>query len=179
ERNDQQSVVDTTVVSPAFRGFSRVTPTPFLGDQLTIRVDGQVSSAHTAFVRYSHDGSASFGPTTSTRNQRFSYPSNWTPQRARADQGLVGVTSVVTSRLVNDVRVSMFVIDSSETAATDHECRGCLGIGAPDIVIPGAGLEIGRSFASSNAGRRYHVNDSLSWQGSTHRVRTGVDWEHD
>src|SRR5262249_15437613 len=103
ERNDQQSVVDTTVVSPAFSGFSRVTPTPFLGDQLTIRVDGQVSSAHTAFVRYSHDGSASFGPTTSTRNQRFSYPSNWTRQRARADQGLVGVTSVVTSRLVNDV----------------------------------------------------------------------------
>jgi hypothetical protein len=178
ERNDQQSVVDPPVVSPAFRRFSRVTPTPFLGDQLTIRVDGRVSSAHTAFVRYSHEGNASFGPTTSTPNPRFSYPSNWTRQQARVDQGLVGVTSVVTPALVNDLRVSTFVVDSSETAATDEDCRGCLGIGAPDIAIPGAGLEIGRSFASHNAGRRYHVNESLSWQRSTHRVRTGVDWEH-
>jgi hypothetical protein len=41
ERNDQRSVVGTTVVSPAFSEFSRVTPTPFLGDQLTVRVDGR------------------------------------------------------------------------------------------------------------------------------------------
>ena len=178
ERNNQQSVVDTTVASPAFREFSRVTPTPFLGDQLTLRVDGRLSNAHTAFMRYSHDGNTSFGPTTATPNPRFSYPSNWTRQQAGADQGLVGITSVMTPALVTDLRVSTFVIDARETAATDEQCRGCLGIGAPDITIPGAGLEIGRSIASYSVGRRYHVNESLSWQRSTHRVRTGVDWEH-
>jgi hypothetical protein len=178
ERNDQRSVVETNVLSPAFSQFSRLTPTPFLGDQLTVRVDGRVSSAQTAFVRYSRDGNSGFGPTTATSNPRASYPSNWTRQRAEIDQGVVGVTSQITPTLVNDVRVSMFVMDARETAATAGDCEDCLGIGEPDITISKAGLEIGRSAAIYNPGRRYQVNESLNWQRGTHRVRTGVDWEH-
>jgi hypothetical protein len=72
----------------------------------------------------------------------------------------------------------MFVMGARETAATAGDCGDCLDFGAPDITIPKAGLEIGRSDASYNPGRRYQVNESLNSQRGTHRVRAGVDWEH-
>ena len=29
-----------------------------------------------------------------------------------------------------------------------------------------------------NLGRRFHLNDSMTWQRGTHRARFGIDWEH-
>jgi hypothetical protein len=91
---------------------------------------------------------------------------------------MLGVTSVLRPTLVNDLRFSYFFISSSETSPTQQDCPGCLGIGAPDITIPQASLEIGRGVVSHNLGRRFHLNDSLAWQRGTHRPRFGVDWEH-
>jgi hypothetical protein len=39
-------------------------------------------------------------------------------------------------------------------------------------------LYIGESASSLNFGRRFHLNDSVTWQKSTHRVRFGGEWEH-
>ena len=177
ERNEQRGVVATTLLGQAFGHFSRITASPLFGDQLSMRVDGRISNAHTAFVRYSHDGSQAFAPTTFTFNPKFSYPSNWTRQQAWVDQSMLGVTSVLRPTLVNDLRFSYFFISSSEKSPTQQDCPGCLGIGAPDITIAQA-LDIGRSVVSYNLGRRFHLNDSLAWQRGTHRARFGVDWEH-
>ena len=38
---------------------------------------------------------------------------------------------------------------------------------------------IGNSIANDSRGRRFHLSESITWQQSTHRVRFGVDWEHD
>jgi hypothetical protein len=178
ERNEQRGVVPTTLLGQDFAQFSRITPTPLFGDQLSVRVDGRISLMNTAFVRYSHDGSRAFAPTTFTLNPKFSYPSNWTRQAAWVDQTMLGLTSVLRPTLVNDLRFSYFFISSSETSPTQQDCPGCLGIGAPDITIPQASLEIGRGRVSYNLGRRLHVNDVLVWQRGTHRARFGVDWEH-
>jgi len=178
ERNEQRGVVPTTLLGQDFAQFSRITANPFFGDQLSMRVDGRISNAHTAFVRYSQDGSRAFAPTTFTLNPKFSYPSNWTRQSAWVDQTMLGLTSVLRPTLVNDLRFSYFFISSSETSPTQKDCPGCLGIGAPDITIPQASLEIGRARISYNLGRRFHVNDALARQHGTHRARFGVDWEH-
>jgi hypothetical protein len=178
ERNEQRGVVPTTLLGQDFGQFSSITANPLFGDQLSVRVDGRISNAHTAFIRYSHDGSRAFAPTTATLNPRFSYPSNWTRQQAWVDQTMLGLTSVLRPTLVNDLRFSYFFISSSETSPTEQDCPGCLGIGAPDITIKQASLEIGRGIVSYNLGRRFHLNDSLAWQRGTHRARFGVDWEH-
>lgn len=178
ERNEQRGVVSTTLLGQDFGHFSRITANPLFGDQLSVRIDGRISNAHTAFIRYSHDGSRAFAPTTGTLNPRFSYPSNWARQQAWVDQSMLGLTSVLRPTLVNDLRFSYFFISSSETSPTEQDCQGCLGIGAPDITIAQAGLEIGRSIVSYNLGRRFHLNNSLAWQRATHRARCGVDWEH-
>jgi hypothetical protein len=39
-------------------------------------------------------------------------------------------------------------------------------------------LFIGRSTVNFNLSRRFHFNDSMTWQRSAHRARFGVDWEH-
>ena len=178
ERDEQRAVADTTLLGQAFGHFSRITTNPLFGDQLSVRVDGRISLVHTAFVRYSHDGTRAFAPTTFSSNPKFSYPSNWTRQHAWVDQSMLGVTSVLRPTLVNDLRFSYFFISSSETSPTEQDCPGCLGIGAPDITIAQASLEIGRGRASYNLGRRFHLNDALAWQRGTHRPRFGVDWEH-
>ena len=178
ERNEQRGVGATTLFGQDFAHFSRITATPLFGDQLSVRVDGRIANAHTAFVRYSHDGSHAFAPTTATLNPKFSYPSNWTRQQAWVDQSMLGVTSVLRPTLVNDLRFSYFFISSSETSPTEQDCPGCLGLGAPDITIAEANLEIGRSLVSHNLGRRFDLNNALAWQRGTHRVRFGVEWEH-
>jgi hypothetical protein len=46
------------------------------------------------------------------------------------------------------------------------------------ISVPQAGLVIGGSTTSYNLGRRFHLNDSVTWQRGTHRAHFGVDWEY-
>jgi len=179
ERNEQRGVGTTTLSGPDFGPLSRVTPSPLFGNLISFRVDGRVSSRHTAFVRYSHDGSRSFasvtGTATGTQND---YPSNWGRELTWADQSLLGLTSVLRPTLVNDLRFSYFFFSNDQLPPVERDCPGCLGIGAPTISIPQAGLTIGQSNSLLYPGRRFHLNDSLAWQLGSHRARFGVDWEH-
>jgi Carboxypeptidase regulatory-like domain len=175
ERNEQQGVVATTLLAPEFAHLSRITPSPYFGNQLSLRLDGRLSDAHTAFIRYSHDGVSAFGPPAFQPN---AYPSSWLSQPAWADQSILGLTSVFRDTLVNDLRFSYFFVSSSQVEPTERECPGCLGIGAPSITVPKDGLFIGRPVIQRNLGRRFHLNDSVTWQRGTHRARFGVDWEH-
>jgi len=107
ERNEQRGVIDTNLAGADFAHFSRVTPSPLFGDQFSLRLDGRISNAHTAFLRYSHDGSRAVGPITFASNTigpANGYPSTWARQLAWADQSVLGVTSVLRATLVNDLR---------------------------------------------------------------------------
>src|SRR5215831_16650448 len=44
ERNEQRGVVATTLLAPDFASLSRITPSPYFGNQLSVRLDGRVSS---------------------------------------------------------------------------------------------------------------------------------------
>jgi hypothetical protein len=179
ERNEQRGIAATTLLTPDFAQFSRITPSPLYGDLLSVRLDGRITDANTVFLRYSHDGSRAFGPAASASGgSPNAYPSNWNRVSAWADQSLLGFTSILLPTLVNDFRFSYFFISSSVTGPTQQDCQGCLGDGAPAINIPQAGLIVGNSAATYGMDRRFELNDVITWQRSTHRVRFGMDWEH-
>ena len=181
ERNEQRGVVDTNLAGPDFAHFSRITPSPLFGDLVSLRLDGRISSTQTVFIRYSHDGSRAVGPitfATTAIGPANGYPSTWQRQSAWADQSLLGLTSVLQPTLVNDLRFSYFFISSTVVPVGEQDCPGCLGVGAPGIAIPQSGFYLGQSTLGFNLGRRLHFSDSITWQRAKHRVRLGVDWEH-
>ena len=178
ERNEQRGVV-TTVLNADFAHFSRITPSPFFGDVLSFRLDGRLSSKHTAFLRYSHDGSRAFVNTSANTAIANAYPSNWVRQLTWADQTLLGVTSVLGPTLVNDFRFSYLFISDDQLQPEQQDCPGCLGIGAPAISIGSPAIfTIGQSATTLNPGRRFHLNESMAWQRGAHRARFGIEWEH-
>src|SRR5262249_7446711 len=141
ERNEQRGAGTTTLFGPDFGGLSRITSSPLFGDLISFRLHGRLSNRHTAFVRYSHDGSRSFsnviGTATSSGN---AYPSNWVRELTWADQNLVGLTSVLRSALVNDFRFSYFFISNDQLPPAEQYCPRCLGICAPMLSVPPPGF---------------------------------------
>jgi Carboxypeptidase regulatory-like domain len=175
ERNDQQGVISTELLTPEFVPLSRITPSPTDVDHLSVRVDWQANQHNSLFVRQSHEGGYSFAPTTVNGLGQLAYPSAWTQQPEWADQSILGWTSQFGSNWVNDLRFSYFFVSSSERAPQETNCSGCLGIDAPAIST--ADLYIGTSTTTTVLGRRYHLNDVVARQIGTHNLRFGGDWE--
>jgi hypothetical protein len=176
ERNEQRGVAATTLLTPEFAHFSRVTATPLFGDLLSLRLDAALSHAHNGFVRYSHDGSRGFS--SNTPANAAAYPSQWFRETAWSDQSLLGLTSVITPTVVNDFRFSYLFTSSAEGLPEEQDCAGCLGLGAPAITIAQAGLSVGSSTYNTSLARQFQFTDSLTWQQGRHRIRFGADWEH-
>jgi hypothetical protein len=176
ERNDQRGVLSIQPGTPEFAPLGGIFPTPFLGNQFNIRGDVRLNSNHNAFVRYTHDGNSLFAPALAANNPPL--PSGWSSIRNRADQSLVALTSVLSPRVVNDLRFSYFLIKTSETPASAADCPGCLGVGGPRINISDAGVMFGTARRILAPGHRYQLTESLVWQKRDHRLRFGFDWEH-
>jgi len=179
ERNDQRAVVGTTLLVPEFAHLSRVTSSPFVGSLFTARLDARISGGHSIFVRHSHDGSGAFGPAAVIGGGSLNaYPSNWNRIVTAADQSLMALTSVLSPVLVNDLRLSSFVVSSRSGNPREADCPRCFGLGAPAITVAQTGLVIGNATTTDNLERRFHLTDSVIWQVASHRVHVGVDWEH-
>ena len=175
ERNDQRGVLSIQPRTPEFAPLGGIFPSPFLGNQFNLRFDVRFSQKHNAFVRYTHDGNSVFGPIDGRNN---SLPSGWSLVNNWVDQSITGLTSVLSSTLVNDLRFSYFFISSPETPASAADCSGCLGVGSPRINIADVGLMFGNARRLSFVARRYQLTESLAWQKDEHRFRFGFDLEH-
>jgi carboxypeptidase family protein len=173
ERNDQRGVFSIQPRTPEFAPLGGIFPSPFFGNQLTLRGDVRFNSNHNGFARYTHDGNNLFGPVGNNL-----LPSGWSTVKNRADQTLFALTSVHSSSLVSDLRFSYFRIDTSETPAGASDCPGCFGVGAPRIIIADAGVTFGTARKLSGLGHRFELTESLVWQERNHRLRFGFDWEH-
>jgi Carboxypeptidase regulatory-like domain len=176
ERNEQRGVIATELVTPEFASLSRIVPSPTYVDQLTLRTDLQLSEREFLFVRYSHEGSFSFAPTTVNGVVTATYPSAWARQPAWADQSILGLTSQLSTAQVNDVRFSYFFVSAAQQGPLPSDCFQCLGLGAPSITVR-PDLFIGTSTTDTVLGRRYQLTDLFTWQKGTHRLRFGGDWE--
>ena len=170
ERLDQRGVISTEFLSPDFAVLSGIYPSPTYVNQITARTDVILNQAQSMFARYSHEGNFSYAPFGAL------YPSTWPRQTDWTDQSILGLTSQLGSRLVNDLRFSYFFVSFAQHAPEIQDCPTCLGMGAPLINIEDQ-LSIGLSSTNADLGRRYHLNDVVSWQRSPHHIRFGGDWE--
>src|SRR5262245_25312765 len=141
ERTEQRGVAETNIAGQDFAHLNGITSSPLFGNQLSLRLDARLSDAHTAFLRFSHDGTRAFVP---VGQQATAYPSNWTRQLSWVDQSILGLTSVFSPTLVNDLRFSYFFLSTDAVPPTEQDCPGCLGVGAPTIQISQI-LTIGQS----------------------------------
>jgi hypothetical protein len=171
ERLDQRGVISSEVLAPDFTQLSGIFPSPTYVDQLSLRTDFQLNKRQLMFVRHSHEGSFAYTP-----GNGGGYPSAWLRQNEWADQSILGLTSQLSDRLVNDVRFSYFFVSFAQHAPEVADCPECLGIGAPSINVE-SDLSIGVSSTTAVLGRRYHLNDVVSWQKGLHHLRFGGDWE--
>jgi hypothetical protein len=176
ERNDQRGVIATELVTPDFAPLSRIVPSPTYVDQAGFRADIQLSDKELLFVRYSHEDSFSFAPTTVSGVVTATYPSAWARQPEWADQSILGLTSQLSNSKVNDVRFSYFFVSAAQQAPQPSDCFECLGIGAPSISVQ-PDLFIGTSTTDTLLGRRYQLTDIITWQKGAHRIQFGGDWE--
>jgi hypothetical protein len=180
EHNNQRGVATTTLFGPDFAHLSSITPSPLFDNLVSLRLDDRLSSKHTLFLRYSHDGSRDFANTNGGASTiANTLPSNWVRELTWADQSLLGLTSILRPNLVNDFRFSYFFLSDDQLPAQPSDCPGCIGLGAPLISVQQAGLVLGNSSTILYPARRFETNESMSWQHGAHRVRYGVDWEHD
>lgn len=176
ERNEQRGVIATELVTPDFVPLSRIVPSPTYVDQLSFRTDFKLSDEEVLFVRYSHEDSFSFAPTTVNGVVTATYPSAWARQPAWADQSILGLTSQLGTHQVNDVRFSYFFVSAAQQSPQPSDCFECLGLGAPSITVQ-PDLFIGSSDTDTVLGRRYQLTDFFTWQKDTHNIKFGGDWE--
>jgi hypothetical protein len=168
ERTEQRGVISTDLLPPDFAPLSGIYPSPTYVNQFGARTDFQLSQRQLMFVRYSHEGSFSYAGDA--------YPSTWPRQTEWADQSILGLTSQFGAWVVNDLRFSYFFVSFAQRPPEAAECPACLGMGAPSITL-GQDFAIGSSGSTTVLGRRYHVNDVVSWQKGLHHIRFGGDWE--
>ena len=179
EHLNQTSVITEQNDLPSLQPLNSIWPSPLHYNWLTARFDYHVSNKHTLFARFSHDGNANFGPYSGT-----GAPSAWIHNSNWSDQSIIGLTSVLTPTIVNDLRAQYHYWQNEGPNATPSECQSpCIGSGLPGITsmvgsgtfLYGAGNEVnGPQFHQS---RSYEVSDTLSWQKGTHRFRFGMDYE--
>src|SRR5260370_1717712 len=127
------------------------------------------------FVRYSHDGNEGFA-----QSLEFGDPSNWPHNRNWADQSIMGITTVFTPALVNDLRFQYNYWNNHNDPAHPRDCAlPCEAGVLPNIFIfVGSNYPaIGPNFNSPQARntRRFELVETLSWQKGSHRLKFGGD----
>jgi hypothetical protein len=172
ERTDQRGVISVQPRTPEFAALGGIFPAPYVGDQFSVRSDLNISSAHSAFARYTRDDNDALAGAINV------LPSAWQRRTNELAQTVVGVTSVLSDNVVNDVRISYFSFETASGPPGARDCPGCFALGASMIRIPEAAIAVGNADTFSFGGRRYQATESLLWQRGNHRLRFGFDWEH-
>jgi hypothetical protein len=176
ENNNQMSVFTIAHSHPVFFPFDHIGQAPFRGKLFNVRLDDKLSDKHTAFLRYSQD-------TNRNVSANSNLESNWIVTRNFAAQALLGVTSILTPRLVNDLRYSYQFYSGHLNPPTASDCTnalGCLGVGGPRINLSGTGFQIGNNdqIPQHRILRTYQLTDNVTWARGNHRWRWGGEWEH-
>ena len=175
EHTDQEGVVSFQPNLASASALAGVFPNPYSGHLISGRVDWRASSSHTGFVRYSHDKNSGFGPSGNPV-----LPSNWLRNVNRSEQTVVGLTSIFTERMLNDLRVNFTYWRNRNLFADESTCGDCVGLGFPQININGTNITVGNT-SNATQGRdlyRFTLVDTFTWVKGDHRVRFGGEFEH-
>src|SRR5262245_4395417 len=99
EYTNQVGARTITFGNPLFAVYNHVAAQPYNGKLFNFRTDYKVNDKHNAFLRYSQD-------VNSNLSGGNNLESTWIASRNWANQSLLGVTSVLGSRTVNELRYS-------------------------------------------------------------------------
>lgn len=178
ERSDQVGAQQVRFTDPLLFGLNHVAKVPFDQHLIGTRIDYAVNAKHTAFVRGNIDKNDSVSGA--------GMESNWIASSNYSYQTQFGLTSVLTSQLVNDFRFSYSYFRNRLAPPTQAECeslagdsRYCFGVGGTLISFFG-GLSIGNNanVPQDRHPRTYQFTDNVSWARGAHRLRFGGNWEH-
>ena len=150
-------------------------PNPYHGHLFSTRVDWKANTNHTAFVRFSHDQNSGFGPSGNAV-----LPSNWLRNVNKSQQAVLGLTSILTSSVVNDFRFNFTYWRNRNLFADQSTCGDCIGLNFPQLNINGTNVTVGNT-SNATQGRdlyRYTFVDTMTWQKGAHRLRFGTEVEY-
>jgi hypothetical protein len=182
EYNNQDSVSIFSIPGGRIVGFNGAGAQPFNELTITARVDWTLNDKHKVFGRYSHDdndqivpyeGGSGILPRESVSGI---FSSNSQAVTNRSDGFVVGLTSVITSNVVNDLRYNY------NNFKNDIEPDPASAPGSPEIrVIEGAdqSWKSGTNYITPQITiqKRNQVRDDLSWQWHDHTFRFGINYE--
>ncbi len=157
---------------PSVAGLAGNFGSPYVGKDLSFRLDYRLDTKTSLFVRYSHDGNSSFGPKGGAV-----LPSNWLRNVNWSDQSLLGATSALKPTLVNDFRFTYAFWSNRNLFPNSSDCPGCLGLNGPQISFYGigGGFQVGDTSNATQGRdlRRFTWQDNLTWQKGSHRMKFG------
>jgi len=179
ERQSQVQAVTVQPDLPSFAPLAGIFSSPQTYKSLNARFDYKISPKNSVFARYTHDGNVTFGQNAGAPP----LPSNWLNNDNWSDQSAIGVTTVLTPHLVNDVRFGYNYWRSNNPIAEPSQCQfPCIGAGLPSTGLIGSIFIAGIAGNNFNAPqnriqRNLDLVEQLSWQKGAHRIRLGADIE--
>lgn len=178
EYQNQDGINPITNNNPIFSQFDTAPGNPLNFNQTNIKFNYRFNDKHSAFFRFSTDYNNNFN----SSNGNY-LPSNWVATKNTSAQGLIGVTSVLSSRMTNDARVSYGFYSGRLDIPTTNECKdaiGCLGLGGPRIDTTASTFVIGNNLNTpqNRVLRTYQFTDTVNWRPGSHSVRFGGEWEY-
>jgi hypothetical protein len=175
EYMNQVQALTIQSTDPAFAPLTGTYGSPYVAKNTSIRVDDRLSDKHSLFVRYSHDGNTGFG-----QSLEFGDPSNWARNTNWSDQSIIGLTSILTPSIVNDLRFQYNYWNNKNTQAVASDCSApCVAGSLPNIfTFVGSNYPaVGPNFNAPQGRntRRFEIVENLVWQKGTHRLKFGGD----
>jgi hypothetical protein len=100
---------------PVFFAFNHLGEAPFRGKLFNVRLDYTINDKNNAFLRYSEEHNKSLQATGNME-------SNWMKGLNNAYNAVLGVTSVLTPRLVNDLRFNYGLLTANLAPPGPEDC---------------------------------------------------------
>jgi hypothetical protein len=175
EYMNQVQAITVQNTAPSFAALQGTYGSPYVGKQLSLRLDDHLTDKHNLFLRYSHDGNSGF-----SQSLEFGDPSNWAHNTNWSDQSIIGLTSALTPTLVNDVRFQYNYWNNKNTQSVPSDCSDpCVAGSLPNIFtfVGSNAPAVGPNFNAPQARntRRFEFVEALTWAKGSHRFKFGGD----
>jgi len=176
EFTNQVESIQIYNTTPSFQPLNNEYGSPYTAKTFSGKVDYHINSKNSMFIRYSHDGNDGF-----SQSLEFGDPSNWPHNTNWADQSIIGLTTVFTPTIVNDLRLQYNYWNNHNEQAVPSDCSlPCVAGSLPNVFFfygSSNAQAIGPNFNAPQARntRRYEVVETLSWQKGSHRLKFGGD----
>ncbi len=163
---------------PSVAGLGGNFGSPYIGKNLSFRLDYRVDAKTSLFARYSHDGNSGFGPSGGA-----TLPSNRLRNVNWSDQSVLGVTTALKPTLVNDFRFNYAFWSNRNLFPTPSDCAGCIGLGGPQLSFAGvsSNFQVGDTSNATQGRdlRRFTWQDNMTWQKGSHSMKIGGLFEYE